>query len=192
MFSMKSICVFCGSKLGSDEEYKLVTEQLATILVEQRIQIIYGGGSVGLMGVLADKALALGGRVIGVIPEYLCTQEIKHHNLTAIHVSPDLMERKRLMLELAEGFIALPGGVGTLDEILEVLTWGQLGQHKKPLALLNYDGFFNAFLHTLAFAEEKGFLDLDSLAQLLVEEKVESLVEKLQSSTPTPQKFTKL
>ena len=155
---MRSICVFCGARLGNREEYAQAARELAVLLVRHDIRIVYGAGSVGLMGILADEALAHGGQVVGVIPEYLCSKEVLHDNLTELHVTESLLERKWLMMELSGGFIALPGGLGTLDEILEVYTWAQLGRHAKPLGLIDTCGYFEPFLLAFEQAIAEGFL----------------------------------
>lgn len=156
---MNSICIFCGSKSGNRPEYGQAAKDLAALLVERGIQIVYGAGSVGLMGILADEALARGGRIVGVIPEHLCNREVLHDNLSELHVTASLLERKLLMMELADGFVALPGGLGTFDEILEVCTWFQLGRHKKPTALINSHSYFDPFFGILDHAITEGFLD---------------------------------
>ena len=145
---MRSICVFCGARPGNREEYARAARELAVLLVQNDIRIVYGAGSVGLMGILADAALAHGGQVVGVIPEHLRSKEVLHAHLTELHVTKSLLERKSLMMELADGFIALPGGLGTFDEILEVYTWAQLGRHAKPLGLVDTCAYFAPFLHT--------------------------------------------
>ena len=156
---MRSICVFCGSKNGIQPEYEQATRQLATLLVENNITLIYGAGDIGLMGILADQVLALGGQVIGIIPRHLCTKEIVHDSLTELHVTEDMLERKQLMMAKADGFIALPGGLGTLDEILEVATWKQLGQLDKPLCLINTNGFYNPFISCIQSLVNNGFME---------------------------------
>ncbi len=155
---MRSICVFCGSKNGNQPEYKDVTRQLATQLVENNLTLIYGAGDIGLMGILADQVLALGGQVTGIIPKHLCKKEIIHNGLTELHVTENMLERKQLMMAKADGFIALPGGLGTLDEILEVATWKQLGQLNKPLCLINTNGFYNPFVSLIESLISAGFL----------------------------------
>ena len=156
---MRSICVFCGSKNGIQPEYKQVTRQLATLLVENNITLIYGAGDIGLMGILADQVLALDGQVIGIIPKHLCKKEIVHEGLTELHTTEDMLERKQLMMTKADAFIALPGGLGTLDEILEVATWRQLGQLDKPLCLINTNGFYNPFVSLIESLANTGFLE---------------------------------
>ncbi len=156
---MHSICVFCGSKKGIQPEYEQVTRQLATLLVENNITLIYGAGDIGLMGILADQVLSLGGQVIGIIPKHLCKKEIVHDGLTELHVTENMLERKQLMMAKADGFIALPGGLGTLDEILEVATWRQLGQLDKPLCLINTNNFYKPFSTLIQSLVKAGFLE---------------------------------
>jgi uncharacterized protein (TIGR00730 family) len=139
---IRRLCVFCGSSAGRDPAYRRLAEALARTLAERGIGIVYGGGRVGLMGALADAALAAGGEVIGVIPQALIDREIGHGGLTELRVVGSMHERKALMAELADGFVALPGGIGTLEELFEVWTWAQLGLHAKPCGLLDADGFY--------------------------------------------------
>ncbi|HSH43489.1 MAG TPA: TIGR00730 family Rossman fold protein [Arenicellales bacterium] len=175
---MKRICVFCGSRTGRKPAYVDAARSLASVLAQRRIGIVYGGAGVGIMGALADAALAEGGEVIGVIPENLMQRELSHRHLTELHVVSGMHERKALMGSLSDGFIALPGGLGTLEEFFEVLTWNQLGIHAKPCGLLNVDGFYDAlasFLnHTVAeeFVPEahRAFMPVDSEAAALVDE----------------------
>jgi len=147
---MKQICVFCGSSMGKSPEFSLAAQTLGQILVERGITLVYGGGKVGMMGLLADTMLAKGGKVIGVIPRHLMEREVGHRGVTELRVVETMHERKAIMAELSEGFIALPGGYGTLEEIAEVLTWAQLGLHHKPCGLLNVGGYFD---HVLAFLD---------------------------------------
>ena len=155
---MRRICVFCGSNAGIRSEYAEVARALATILVERKLGIVYGGGNVGLMGVVADAALGLGGEVIGVIPELLVAKEVAHHGVTELRIVQTMHERKALMNDLSDAFIALPGGFGTLDEFFEVLTWSQLGFHGKPCALLNVAGYYDRMLAMLDHAVAEGLL----------------------------------
>lgn len=165
---MKRLCVFCGSSMGSRPCYTQAARDLALETVARGIGLVYGGGRVGLMGVLADAALEARGEVIGVIPRALSGSEIAHAGLTQLHVVPSMHERKALMSDLADGFIALPGGFGTLDELCEVLTWGQLGIHCKPAGLLNVERFFDPLLEQLEIAVREGFLRESHLRQLCV------------------------
>lgn len=143
---MKRVCVYCGSNSGSNPAYARAAQELGAALARRDIALIYGGGRVGLMGTLADAALAAGGHVIGVIPEALATREVAHRGLPDLRVVASMHERKALMVSLADAFIALPGGFGTLEEFCEVLTWAQLGLHRKPHGLLNIDGFYDSLL----------------------------------------------
>ena len=155
---MKRICVFCGSNAGARSEYAEAARALATVLAERKLGIVYGGGNVGLMGVLADAALARGGEVIGVIPRKLVEKEVGHRGVTELRIVETMHERKALMNDLSDAFIALPGGFGTLDEVFEVLTWSQLGFHGKPCALLNVAGYYDGMLAMLDHAVTERFL----------------------------------
>jgi len=147
---MKSICVYCGSSPGASPVYAEAARGLAQQMVKDNIALVYGGGNVGLMGVIATEVIRLGGEVTGVIPKALLDKELGHNGLTRLHIVKDMHERKAMMAELSDGFIAMPGGMGTLEELFEVLTWAQLGFHYKPIALLNVDGFYD---HLIAFVE---------------------------------------
>ena len=155
---MKRICVFCGSHLGNGPSYAHMARDIAERLVRAGYGIVYGGGSIGLMGVVADAALAAGGEVVGVIPQALARMEVAHPNLSDLHVVTTMHERKALMAELSDGFIALPGGFGTMDEFCEVLTWQQLRIHDKPIGLLNYRGYYDALLKLFDTMVREGFI----------------------------------
>ncbi len=142
MNTLSAICLFCGASLGTNPAYRDAAAEFGTTLARRKIRLIYGGGSIGLMGVAADACLASGGEVIGVIPRMLMEKEVGHTGVTAMHVVETMHERKALMTELSDGFIALPGGFGTLDELFESLTWLQLAYHTKPIGLYNVNGFF--------------------------------------------------
>ena len=152
------LCVFCGSSTGLDPAFASAARTLATELAARGIDVVYGGGNVGLMGIVADAALASGGRVIGVIPHALVTRELAHQGLSEIHVVDSMHERKALMSSLSDGFIALPGGFGTLEEFCEAVTWTQLGAHAKPCGLLNVAGFYDGLLAFLEHALDEEFL----------------------------------
>lgn len=143
---MRRIAVFCGARGGRDGAYLRIAAEVGTELARRGIGTVYGGGRVGMMGALADAALAAGGEVIGVIPESLATEEIAHRGVTELHVVRTMHERKALMVELSDGFIALPGGIGTMDEFFEAITWRQLGIHDKPVGLLNHEGYYDRLL----------------------------------------------
>lgn len=155
---MKRLCVYCGASSGAAPVYAEGARNLARELVGAGIALVYGGGSVGLMGVIADEVMRLGGDVTGVIPKALLEQEVGHHALTRLHVVGDMHQRKAMMINLADGFIAMPGGFGTLEELFEVLTWSQLGLHEKPIGLLNTDGFFDGLIAFARHQVETGFL----------------------------------
>ncbi len=165
---MKRICVYCGSSPGTDEIYVGAARELAGLLVSARMELVYGGASKGLMGVLADAVLENGGKVSGVIPKALQEKEIAHANLTELHVVDSMHERKSLMAILSDGFIAMPGGFGTLEEIIEVLTWGQLQFHAKPCGFLNVGGYFDHLLEFFDHAVAQGFLRRQHRDMLLV------------------------
>jgi len=155
---VRRICVYAGSNPGRDPAYARAATELATLLAERGTGIVYGGGRVGLMGILADGALAAGGEVIGVIPRALVDREIGHGGLTELRVVGSMHERKALMAELADAFVALPGGAGTLEELIEVYTWSQLGLHRKPMGVLNVGGYYDGLAALLDHAVREGFL----------------------------------
>jgi uncharacterized protein (TIGR00730 family) len=152
------ICVFCGSSVGVRPAYAAAARELAVELCRRRLGVVYGGGGIGLMGTLADAMLELGGEVIGVIPRRLSTKELAHTGLTRMHVVESMHERKALMASLADGFIAMPGGLGTFEETLEILTWSQLGIHRKPIGVLNVERYYDGLLAMLAHAVDEGFV----------------------------------
>lgn len=181
---MKRICVFCGSRTGEAGAYRSSTEDLAHRLVQHGCGLVFGGGRVGLMGILADAVLAAGGRVIGVIPDFLLTEEIAHCSLTELRVVPSMHERKAMMAELADGFIALPGGYGTLEEFFEILTWAQLGLHRKPCALLNVHGYFDPLLRLVDHAVAEGFVRPDHRPLIIDDCSAERLLARMSDYTP--------
>jgi uncharacterized protein (TIGR00730 family) len=152
------VCVFCGSKSGRDQVYRETAEQLGKLLVARGLRLVYGGGSVGLMGVIADAVLAAGGQVTGVIPRMLATKELLHTGVQNMHVTDSMHSRKARMEELSDAFVALPGGFGTLEELLEIITWAQLGIHKKPVGILNVAGYFDPFIQLIDHAIVQGFI----------------------------------
>lgn len=176
---MQSICVFCGSYAGTRVQYTQAARRLGEEIVRRDMQLVYGAGSIGLMGILADQVLELGGRVVGVIPSYLSTKEVLHANLSQLHVTDSLLERKYLMMELSDAFIALPGGIGTLDELLEVYTWAQLGRHNKAIGILNVCGYFDAFLEVIDQSIREGFTRTDYRRLLLVENEADQLIDRM-------------
>lgn len=176
---MKRIAIFCGSKMGNDPAYEKAARELTRALVKKGIEIVYGGGDVGLMGVVAETALENNGIITGVIPDKLYEMEVAHTGITKLYRVKDMHERKALMADLSDGFIALPGGVGTLEEMTEVMTWAQIGYHSKPCAFLNTNGYYNHFMSFFDHMEEEGFLYKSLLDQAIVEEDPEKLVSSI-------------
>lgn len=176
---MQRICVYCGSSLGARLAYHDAARRLGETLAERGIGLVYGGASVGLMGVVADGALARGGEVIGVLPEVLKHKEIAHPGLSELHIVGSMHERKALMAELSDAFIALPGGLGTLEELFEILTWALLGLHRKPCGLLNVEGYYDGLAAFLARSVSDGFLRQKHRDLLLVAESTEALLAGL-------------
>jgi len=176
---MKRICVFCGSNNGITTVYSEAARVMGLVLSRRRIGLVYGGGSIGLMRVIADTVLREGGEVIGVIPEALATKEVAHRGLKDLRVVGSMHERKALMVELSDAFIALPGGYGTLEEFCEVLTWAQLGLHRKPCGILNVKGFYDPLLSFFDHALSEGFVREVHRSLILVDEDPERLLDKL-------------
>lgn len=181
---MNSICVFCGSSPGKDPAYAEAAHSLGTIFARKNITLVYGGGNVGLMGVVADAALEAGGEVIGVMPEALVGREIAHDGLTKLHIVRSMHERKALMSGLSEGFIALPGGNGTLEELFEVLTWAQLGEHRKPCGLLNVSGYYDPLLKVFDNMVSNGFLSEEHRSILQVNSGPEQILDTFSRYVP--------
>jgi uncharacterized protein (TIGR00730 family) len=189
---MKTICIFCGSRSGARPVYAEAARRLGTALVARGLDMIYGGGHVGLMGVAADAVLAAGGRAVGVIVQSLVERELAHRGLTELHVVETMHQRKALMAERADAFVALPGGYGTGDELFEILTWAQLGFHARPIGLLNTAGYFDALLVWLDHMVREDFLRPRHRELLLVAEDVDPLLDRLREfkATPTEPKWT--
>jgi uncharacterized protein (TIGR00730 family) len=177
---VKNICVFCGSNPGSNPDYMEGAKKLGIALAEAGITLVYGGARIGLMGAVADTVLAHGGEVIGVIPKSLVDREIAHTGLTDLHIVGSMHERKALMSELADGFIALPGGSGTLEEFFEVFTWAQLGHHQKPCGLLNLNGYFTPLLQFIDHTIGEGFMKEDYRAMILSDSEPEPLLQRFE------------
>jgi uncharacterized protein (TIGR00730 family) len=177
--SLRHLCVFCGSNRGNNPAYEAAAQQLGAELASRGITLVYGGGNVGLMGILADATLHAGGKAIGVIPEALMAREVGHRGLTELHVVKTMHERKALMAELSDGFIALPGGIGTFEEFFEVLTWAQLGIHNKPCALLNVAGFFDPLLQMIEHTVAEGFLRASHRSHMVVASEIAALIEAI-------------
>lgn len=177
--SLHSLCVFCGSSPGARPEYRAAARELGSILAARRIRLVYGGGHVGLMGVVADAALAAGGDVVGVITNGLQSREVGHTGLPDLRVVATMHERKALMASLADAFVALPGGAGTLDEFFEAWTWTQLGIHRKPVGLLNVAGYFDPLLAFLERAVGDRFIRVEHADAVVVDDRIERLIDRL-------------
>lgn len=182
--AMKRICVFAGSSPGVRQEYLVAARTLGHALVRHHIDLVYGGARVGLMGALADAVLADGGHVTGVIPESLLTKEVAHTGLSELRIVASMHARKAAMADLADGFIAMPGGWGTMEEFFEVLTWAQLGLHRKPCGLLNVSGFFDGLLSFIDHSMDEGFLRRAHRDMMLMSEVPDSLLQLFQEHVP--------
>jgi len=190
MTDLRSVTVYCGSNAGADPAYAEATRTLARVLVEAGIRIVYGGAALGLMGVLADTAMEAGGEVIGVMPQRLIDREIGHRGVKDLRVVSSMHERKALMAELADGFIALPGGIGTLEELIEVYTWSQLGIHRKPLGVLNVNGYYDSLAAFLDHAVRERFLPAQHREVLIFEPDPQALLARMaDAETPTEEKW---
>jgi uncharacterized protein (TIGR00730 family) len=181
---MRRICVFCGSSEGSRPEYRAAAEEMGAELVRRNIGLVYGGGNVGLMGIIADAVMKAGGEAVGVIPENLMAREIGHKGLTNLHVVRSMHERKALMADLSDAFVAMPGGFGTLEEFCEVLTWTQLGLHAKPCGILNIRGYYTPLLRMFDHAVEEQFLKPENRALVLARESPAELLPTLEEWRP--------
>ncbi|GAB3839518.1 LOG family protein [Hymenobacter jeollabukensis] len=181
---MNSIAVYCGSSAGTDERFRQHATEVGQLFAQRHITLVYGGGNVGLMGAVADATMLGGGQAIGVIPGFLKDKEVAHLGLTTLEVVENMHQRKLRMAELAEGFIAMPGGFGTLEELFEVLTWGQLGLHRKPVGLLNVAGFYDALITLLDHMTAQGLLRAENRGQLLVADNVTELLALMQAWQP--------
>ena len=179
--SLRRLCVFCGSKVGVDDRYRSAAVELGRLLARERIGLVYGGGRIGLMGVIADAVLAGGGEVIGVIPESLATVELLHSGVADMRVVGSMHARKGLMAELSDAFVAMPGGFGTFEEFFEVVTWSQLGLHRKLTGLLNVGGFYDPLVRLVDHAVQEGFIKPKHRELLVIEERPDVLLSRLVS-----------
>jgi uncharacterized protein (TIGR00730 family) len=184
MKKIASLCVYCGSSVGHGPAYADAARALGRELVRRGIGLVYGGGNVGLMGAIADEVMSNGGRATGVIPEALMKREVGHHGLTELHVVKDMHERKAMMAELADGFIAMPGGFGTLEELFEVTTWAQLGLHQKPIGLLNVNGFYDGLAGFASHLVSEGFVRPDHAQLLMHAPDASALLDQFESYVP--------
>ena len=186
VFVLRRVCVFCGSSAGARPAYAEAAQKMGRTLAAQEIGLVYGGGRVGLMGVLADATLEAGGEVTGVIPEHMTSREIAHHDLSDLRVVASMHERKALMYELADGFVALPGGLGTLEELFEILTWCQLGLQVKPSGLLDVDGYFSRLVEFLDHVTAEGFVKEVHRRLVVVQERPDHLLDAMRAFEPPP------
>lgn len=188
MKTLNSLCIYCGSSPGRLGAYTAAADRLAEALVSRDIRLIYGGAGIGIMGRMADRMLALGGLAVGVIPKALAHKEVVHQSLSELHVTYSMHERKMLMAELADGFIALPGGLGTLEELFEIWTWAQLGLHNKPCGLLNSAGYYDALIEFLDHVLAEQFVKKDHHALLMVETDPAVLLDRFADYQPPEQR----
>lgn len=179
---MKNILVYCGASVGFDEIYKNTAITAGKLLVEKNKTLVYGAGSVGIMGIIADAVLENGGEVIGVIPSFMEKFEVQHKGLTQIHVVDTMHQRKQLMAEISDAVVALPGGWGTLDELFEILTWKQLGLHQMPVGLLNVNGFYDPLIEMIHKMVKEGFLKQTNLDMLMIDDNLESLLNRMEQA----------
>ncbi len=179
---LKSVCVFCGSQKGNNQNYIDAAEDVGELIAQKDFRLVYGGGHVGLMGIMADSCIALGGEVIGVIPKSLLERELSHKKLTELRVVDSMHERKALMENLSDIVVAMPGGFGTLDELNEILTWKQLGFHQMPIYILNIDGYYDLFLKFVQRAVDDGFISKEHQKYLIICNTVKELSELLSSN----------
>ncbi len=183
---MKQVCIFCGSYRGAQPIYMTAAHTMGMGLAQRGLGLVYGGGRVGLMGAVADGAIAGGGKTTGVIPQSLVDRELAHVGLSELHVVASMHERKAMMAEIADAFIAMPGGFGTLDELFEIITWAQLGFHHKPIALLNVGGYFDPMLMFIEHMATEGFIKMEHRAAVLVKNEVDELLDMLLNYQPPP------
>jgi uncharacterized protein (TIGR00730 family) len=181
---MKSIAIFCGASTGQNPLYRETAQALGSLFAQRSIRLVFGGGKVGLMGVIADAVLAGGGEVVGVIPQSLVDMEVAHPSLTELHVVETMHARKALMAAQSDAFVAMPGGFGTFDELCEIVTWNQLNIIQKPAALFNVNGYFNSFLAMIDHAVAEGFIKAEHRQNLIVEDQPEKLLERLLHHSP--------
>ncbi|MEO8875024.1 MAG: TIGR00730 family Rossman fold protein [Polyangiaceae bacterium] len=186
----KRICIFCGSNAGTKPEYAMAARALGSAIGKKNWSLVYGGASVGLMGIVANAALEAGGNVIGVIPNFMMQREVGHHDLSELHVVSTMHERKAKMAELSDAFVALPGGLGTLEELFEVWTWRYLGLHQKPLGLFDVGGYFSHLVAFLDGGQNAGFVSESARAMLFVENEVDALLARLAAPAAEPLEAT--
>ena len=182
---LKSICIYCGSSTGTSKVHAETMQLLAREMINENIALVYGGGKVGLMGVLADEMIRLGGEVTGIIPKDLMEKEVAHEELTRLYIVKDMHERKAMMSDLADGFIAAPGGIGTMEELFETSAWSQLGLHDEPIGILNVDGFYDSLISLINHLAKEGFAQESYADSLIVESDPKELLRRLRiAATP--------
>lgn len=181
---MQRVCVFCGSSSGFDPAYAAAARNLGKVLAEEQLTLVYGGARVGLMGAVADAVLAGGGRVVGVLPDFLRRKEVAHEHLTELEVVPSMHERKARMAELADAFVALPGGMGTMEEFCEIITWGQLGLHEKPCCLYNVNGYYDPLLDFVDRMAAEGFVKEKHKGLVLAADTAEGVLTAMRAFKP--------
>lgn len=186
MDGFNSLCVYCGSSRGKLDGYADAGRALARAMVDRGIRLVYGGAGIGIMGAVADEVLRLGGEAVGVIPQALMRKEVAHDRLTALHVTPSMHARKTLMAELADGFVALPGGIGTFEELFEIWTWGQLGFHRKPCGLLNVHGYYDSLIAFLDHSAREEFVRPPHRDMLVVASEPLALLDRFATYVPPP------
>lgn len=182
MTKINNVCVYCGSSSKVDDAFKQAAVDLGKYIAEQKWGVVYGGGRVGLMGLVADSALEKGGKVIGIIPEHIQGREVEHTDLTELHVVDTMHVRKQMMVDRSEAFVILPGGIGTLDEFFELITWKQLGLHDKPIVIVNVNGYWTKLIEAVENIANEGFMRQEDLKMYHVVDKVEDVVETLKNA----------
>lgn len=193
MNKLESICVFCGSSEGNDLAITEAAKKLGETFAARNITLVYGAAKIGVMGIIAKSTLENNGRVVGIIPEFLKMKEVVHYGLTKLITTQNMHERKLMMQEESDGFIALPGGMGTLEELFEIVTWLQLGLHQKPIGLLNVNGYYDDLLNLFENMVRRGFLSLDNYDLMLVDTDIDQLLHKMESfKRPNVQKWLNL
>ena len=181
---MKAVCVYCGSNPGTRPVYAAAAKAMGAAIARRGLTLVYGGGKVGLMGILADSALAAGGHVVGVIPEFLALKEVAHPGLSELRVVASMHERKAVMAEISDGFIALPGGIGTMEELFEIWTWAQLGQHRNPCGLLAVGGYYDGLVAFLDRMAADGFVSAEHRAMLRIADDADALLDTFEAYDP--------
>lgn len=186
MNSMNSICVFCGSSEGNDPKITEIAQATGQFLAQNKVTLVYGAAKIGIMGIVAKAALAENGKVIGIIPEFLKTKEVYHKSLTELITTSNMHERKMKMQQMSDGFIALPGGFGTLEELFEIITWLQLGLHQKPIGILNVNGFYDPLIALITKMVDSKFVSVENSELVLIDTTIEKLYKKMQNFSPLP------